>query len=414
MSSLSVVIPALNEEASIGRTIERCLAIRNQLLEEVGLEFFEIIVISDGSTDRTAEIAGSYEDVKLIAYEKNRGYGAAIKLGFATGKGDIVGFLDADGTCDPNNFIPMCLLMAKEKADIVLGSRLHKLSKMPKVRRLGNRIYALIISIISNTRITDSASGMRIIKRSALNRLYPLPNGLHFTPAMSCKAVLDPELKILEIPMSYEERAGQSKLKVIKDGFSFLNVILDISMSYRPRKLIGSAGLFLLAIALAYSFYPIEFYLQNRRLEEWMIYRLITIMIVSACGLNIISIGEIAEHMLELAGYGSTKSYTAYLLKRFFNQQSLLVIGVISALIGILSNVKTVYQYITTQHIYLHWSYIVFGGTFLLAGTQLIGLALLLRFTSFLLVRLLPENNDKVIAISSQEKPNLDRLKINL
>ncbi|KAF0240462.1 MAG: glycosyl transferase family protein, partial [bacterium] len=223
MPSLSIVIPALNEEASIASIIERCLAVREDLKREANLDDIEIIVVSDGSTDRTPEIASSYKEIKLIAYEKNKGYGAALKMGFAASKGSIVSFLDADGTCDPCSFIAMCKLMTAQNADVVIGSRMHKDSKMPLVRRIGNYLYATLISLIGNTMITDSASGMRIIQRSSLSKLYPLPNGLHFTPAMSCKAVLDPELKILEITMPYQEREGRSKLSVIKDGFRFLN-----------------------------------------------------------------------------------------------------------------------------------------------------------------------------------------------
>lgn len=397
MPSLSIVIPALNEEQSIASIIERCLAMRARLCREAGLDFCEVIVVSDGSTDRTAEIAGGYADVKLIAYERNRGYGAALKIGFESGRGDIVGFLDADGTCDPRMFVTMCELMEREGADIVLGSRMHKDSKMPRVRRLGNRLYAILISIIGNTLITDSASGMRIIKRSALERLYPLPNGLHFTPAMSCKAVLDPNLKIVEVPMPYEEREGRSKLSVLRDGFRFLNVILDISLSYRPRKLIGFIGLVLLMVALFYSFYPVEFYVRNRRLEEWMIYRLITIMVLAVGGLNVISIGEIAERMLTVAGFQRrARSLSGYVLARIFSQGALMIWGSLSIMIGVGVNYKNIIQYLTTGTVTAHWSYLLFGGTAVLAGLQLIGLGLLLRFTGFLVMRLHPESDEIV------------------
>lgn len=392
MPSLSIVIPALNEEASIASIIERCLAVRLDLKKEANLDDVEIIVVSDGSTDRTPEIAASYKDIKLIAYEKNKGYGAALKIGFASSKGTIVSFLDADGTCDPRSFIPMCKLMIAENADVVLGSRMHKDSKMPLVRRIGNYLYAILISIIGNTIITDSASGMRVIQRSSLSKLYPLPNGLHFTPAMSCKAVLDPELKILEITMPYQEREGRSKLSVIKDGFRFLNVILDISLSYRPRKIIGSIGLVLLLVSVIYAFYPIEFYLSYHRLEEWMIYRLVTVMVLAVGGLNIISISEACEQMLQQAGYRkSSNSLIAFLLNKVFSQKALLFFGIGIILLGILVNTNTIIQYVTTRTISVHWSYVIFGATTVLAGLQLVGLGLLLRFISFFITRIQPE-----------------------
>ena len=127
--SLTIVIPALNEEDAIGGTIVRCLAAREHIKSAAGLVAVEIIVVSDGSTDRTAEIAKSYEDVKVIVFEKNRGYGAAIKEGWRQGSGSLLGFLDADGTCDPNYFAEICQVTVEESADVVLGSRLGPESK---------------------------------------------------------------------------------------------------------------------------------------------------------------------------------------------------------------------------------------------------------------------------------------------
>ena len=92
---LTIVIPALDEEEAIGSTIERCLAARAEIVERSPVDDVEIIVVSDGSTDRTVEIASTYDDIQLIVFPQNRGYGAAIKQGFETGTGNLVGFLDA-------------------------------------------------------------------------------------------------------------------------------------------------------------------------------------------------------------------------------------------------------------------------------------------------------------------------------
>ena len=119
--TLTVVIPALNEEEAIGSTIQRCLNAREEIKFAAGLDDVELIVVSDGSTDRTAEIACGFEEVQVIVFEKNRGYGAAIKEGFRRGRGALVGFLDADGTCDPRYFAEMSRVACEEDADIVLG-----------------------------------------------------------------------------------------------------------------------------------------------------------------------------------------------------------------------------------------------------------------------------------------------------
>jgi len=99
---LDIVIPAFNEEQAIEAIVRRCLAARATIIEETPVTNVTVTVVSDGSSDRTAEIAKSFEpDIDVVAYEHNRGYGAAIKTGFAAGSGDLVSFLDADGTCDP-------------------------------------------------------------------------------------------------------------------------------------------------------------------------------------------------------------------------------------------------------------------------------------------------------------------------
>jgi glycosyltransferase involved in cell wall biosynthesis len=285
--SLTIVIPALNEEQAIGGTITRCLAAREQIKEAAGLDDVEIIVVSDGSTDRTPAIAREFDDVQVVVFEKNRGYGAAIKEGWRRGSGTLVGFLDADGTCDPTYFAEMCRVAVEERADVVLGSRLGPDSKMPKIRRLGNRIYAFLLGLLCGRRVTDTASGMRVVRRDALKWLYPLPDGLHFTPSMSARALLN-DLRLIEIPMQYEERIGRSKLSVLRDGVRFLQTIFTGVLCYRPEKLLLMAFVMCMIALGLLAAYPVEFYLEHRSLEEWMIYRFVVCYILGSCGLMLL------------------------------------------------------------------------------------------------------------------------------
>jgi len=160
--TLTIVIPALNEQDAIGDTISKCLEARPRIAEAVGLTHVEIIVVSDGSTDRTAEIAQGFMEVKVVVFEQNRGYGAAIKEGWKQGGGTLLGFLDADGTCDPRSFADMCRVAIDESADVVLGSRLGPDSKMPIIRRFGNRVYAFLLGLLCGRQTSDTASGMRV------------------------------------------------------------------------------------------------------------------------------------------------------------------------------------------------------------------------------------------------------------
>jgi len=156
---LTIVIPALNEEESIGSTIQRCLDARDRIRRVGHVDDVEIIVVSDGSTDRTAAIAQEFaareSAVRVIVFEKNRGYGAAIKEGFAQGSGDLVSFLDADGTCDPNYFGELCAALQSQHAMLALGSRMGKDSEMPGIRRLGNTIYAILLGSLSGRAVSD-------------------------------------------------------------------------------------------------------------------------------------------------------------------------------------------------------------------------------------------------------------------
>ena len=121
---LTIVIPALNEEEAIGDTLRRTLEARAHITANSPVRDVDIVVVSDGSTDRTEEIAKSFDDVTVLVFEKNRGYGAAIKCGFEHGRGDLVSFLDADGTCDPKTFAELCRALDEQRADLVLGSRM--------------------------------------------------------------------------------------------------------------------------------------------------------------------------------------------------------------------------------------------------------------------------------------------------
>lgn len=385
MAVLSIVIPAYNEEEAIAGVVERCLNLREELKATLGLDDVEIIVIDDGSRDRTAQIVLGYPDVRLVSFAQNRGYGAALKAGFAEAKGNILGFLDGDGTCDPKCFVELCHELKRRGCDVVLGSRMHRGSKMPWVRRIGNLLWAGLISFISGRRIVDPATGMRIFQRRVLDRLYPLPDGLHFSPAMTCKAVLSNGLTIAEVPMAYAERSGRSKLSVIRDGLRFLNTILELSLLYKPRKVMGSVGAGLLVLSGIYAFYPIEYYLRHARLEEWMIYRLLSIMVFVAVGLNIIAIGEMAESFLAAFGWRARgETLTDYVIRKVFSPRKLAGAGCALIVAALVLNLKGAYQYLTLHHVLVHWSYVVVGGTLILAGFQLLGLAVLRKFVEML------------------------------
>jgi glycosyltransferase involved in cell wall biosynthesis len=380
--SLSIVIPALNEEGAIGDTIARCLAARPRIKQAAGLADVEILVVSDGSTDRTVEIARSFEEVNVIVFERNRGYGAAIKEGWRQGRGSLVGFLDADGTCDPLYFADMCRAAVEDSADVVLGSRMGPESKMPRIRAVGNRIYAFLLGLLCGRKVTDTASGMRVVRRDSLKWLYPLPNGLHFTPSMSARALLN-DLRVIEIPMKYEERIGTSKLRVVRDGIRFLQTIITGVLCYRPEKILLMTLVLCLLLLALLAASPVEFYLQHQRLEEWMIYRFVACSLLGSFGLTLLLATALTYRMASFGPRRSAaNSFWPFVIAGVLRGPVLMVIlaGLLALAAGFVW--RGVAELAATGHVTLHWSLLLAGAFSLFSAFQTAVFALLLKVLS--------------------------------
>ena len=361
---LSIVIPALNDEDSIASIIERTLAASPVIIENTHVSEVEIIVVSDGSTDNTVKIAQNYlPSINLIVFEKNKGYGAAIKKGWEESKGELLAFLDADGTCDPLFFENLCRLLKRENADVVLGCRLNKESKMPLIRRVGNFIFATLLSILSSSKVKDTASGMRVIRKSSLKHLYPLPDGLHFTPAMSARCLLNKELVISEENMSYNEREGESKLSVSKDGVRFLKVIIKTAILYRPQIIINFLAVFILFISCLIIYNPILHYFSFGRIEDWMLYRLVFSNVLGIFSLVLFSTSFLLQNAVYLSLTTNVKNinFDGFNFK-FFNSKISLFIGILLIIVGFSLVSESILDRISTGHTNEHWSrYIVFS-----------------------------------------------------
>ena len=368
--SLTIVIPALNEEEAIGGTVERCLAARDQIKDTAGLLNVEVIVVSDGSTDRTAEIARGFPEVKVIEFAQNRGYGAAIQEGWRQGTGALVGFLDADGTCNPNTFAELCQVALRESADVVLGSRMGPQSRMPHMRRLGNRLYALLLGFLCGRYVSDTASGMRVVRRQSLRHLYPLPTGLHFTPAMSARALLN-NLRVIEIPMSYEERIGRSKLSVLRDGVRFLRAIFAGVLSYSPERPFLLAFALCMLVTVILAAYPVEFYLTNHYLEEWTIYRFVVCYILVSFALLLLLAAALVNRMAILTPRRpEAVAFWPSIVASVFSGPLLYVTQLLLLSVAGFFLWPGIVEYLTTRHVSLHWSRLLAGALGLSAAFE--------------------------------------------
>jgi glycosyltransferase involved in cell wall biosynthesis len=368
----TIVIPAFNEEKSIASTIEKTTAAGSEIVAQALVDNVTIVVVSDGSTDRTTEIASGFKGIQLIAYEKNRGYGAAIKTGFAQTDDELVGFLDADGTCDPFVFIALLKKQQETKADVVLGSRLGENSRMTLLRRIGNVFFATLINLWAGTRIKDPASGMRVIQRSSLLKLYPLPDGLHFTPAMSAKAIFNRDIVIEEISMPYEERIGESKLSVVHDGIRFLRAIIETAIVYRPRRLFNLVGLLMIIVALFLAVSPVQNYLASHNIEDRAFYRLLMIVLLVNAGILLLGLGFISQRFLELLHYRKAVTNENLPLFESLLLNHGLILGLSSLVSSLLFFYKPLLQFIGHSSVSVNWFSVLAGSFFFWLGFQLI------------------------------------------
>jgi hypothetical protein len=300
MTQLSIVIPALNEESGIADIAGRVLAVA-PALQSAGVSTLELIVVDDGSTDRTAEIAAAIPGVTVVSHPRNRGYGAAIKTGFRAASGELLAFLDADGTYPPEAFPDLCRALADTGADVVVGSRMaDSTSGMPRTRRLGNTFFAGLVSLIGGARVTDSASGQRVLKRGALEQLYPLPDGLNFTPVMTTRA-LHERLHMVEVPIHYSERVGDSKLSVLHDGRRFLTTILWTAMGYNPSRVLGLLGLACVAAAALLGLGLVLLRLSGTTtLGPWGVFAAFTTLVLGVSGVSILNLGITFNYLVSL------------------------------------------------------------------------------------------------------------------
>jgi glycosyltransferase involved in cell wall biosynthesis len=360
---LLIAIPALNEEQSIRGIVQRSLQARQYIVENSPVTDVQITVVSDGSTDATVERAMEFADrIKVIVFPKNRGYGAAIMEAWALSDADLLGFIDADGTCDPRTFAALCQKLADEKADIVLGCRISANNSMPAIRRLGNQIFALLLATLSNRMVKDTASGMRVVRRSVLPSLYPLPSGLHFTPAMSARAMLCDTIRIVEVDMSYAEREGRSKLSVLRDGLRFFNVILSTALLYRPSKLLmPGCGIFLLG-SLLLMIAPISHYLATRTLAEWMIYRFLVSTLFAQVSLLLWGASGITSRIVRVAIQQEIRTASSFFYTWIRTPWFWVVTGLLTAA-GMVLVYPAAYQLWQTGHTTVHWSRFVVAMT---------------------------------------------------
>lgn len=393
MTILSVVIPAYNEENGISEIALRVLAVE-PALKGAGVDKLELLVVDDGSKDKTAEVASGIPGVSLIRHPKNKGYGAALKTGFSKASGELIGFLDADGTYPPEYFPQLCQAALKG-TDLVIGSRMAGAeSQMPLTRRIGNFFFATLLTLLGRQKVTDSASGMRVFKKEILEQIYPLPDGLNLTPVMSTRA-LHEGIKIEEVPIPYSERVGRSKLSVIRDGRIFLQSMVWTALSYNPVRILGLLGLGGIGIAgLIFLGLIVARLNGTTTLGSWGVVALFTALISVVAGVNVFALGVTFNYLVSLFYKKPIRQglFGKPIFKTPLDQQFGWM-GILATVLGLVIAVVSLVLGVRGWDIDRLWFYLLSSAMIFLVGVQL--------FVYWLLLRILEELSQREVKTRS-------------
>lgn len=289
----SLIIPAWNEEKALPLVIDEALKFVD-----------EIVVVDDGSKDRTYDIGKRYSKkfrkVKIIRHKKNSGKVAAIRTGIKNSTGDIIILTDADFTY-PARYIPKFVSEIKKGADLVLGDRVSLgLRNIPLFNRIGNLLFSFLISYVGCSEIKDGQTGFRAFRKNKFKELDVCAKSLEFETKMTTRAS-KLGYKILEIPIEYRERVGKSKLHPLRDGYRMLRALFSIAISETSliAKTIMFPSIFLIIAALFFGIISIieaVAWYQYGIPSKHKYYPLLTALSIFV-SIQLISLGLVIDHL---------------------------------------------------------------------------------------------------------------------
>ena len=246
MDRVTIIIPAYNEEGAIASVLSQIRAL--------GLAA-DIIVVDDGSSDRTAAIA-SAQGARVIQHPVNCGYGRSVKDAVLQAQTDIIVVIDADGTY-PADQIPVLLARFAEGFDMVVGARQGAAYRGSFLKMPARIVFKFLVEFTTGRHIPDINSGLRIFRRSTVQRYFPdICDGFSFTTTITLIYLLTSKT-VGYVPIPYHRRIGRSKVKIIRDSLRTMQYITEVTATYNPLKLFLLLSWFLIVLSLAFLLYAI-------------------------------------------------------------------------------------------------------------------------------------------------------------
>lgn len=230
----TVLVPCYNEEGAIEQTVAFLTSV-------LGDGDYELLVVNDGSTDKSAEALerakAKTPKLRVVTHEQNSGYGAALKTGIRNAFSELIVITDADGTY-PCERIPELVERCKN-ADMIVGARIGDDVQYSKIRKIPKIFLKAYASWLTGRHIPDMNSGLRVFRRDVVEKfLRILPDGFSFTTTITM-AMMRNRYRVEFVPISYKPRIGKSKIKPIRDTIRFSQLILRTGMYFGPLRVFG-------------------------------------------------------------------------------------------------------------------------------------------------------------------------------
>ena len=225
---ISVVVPVYNEEDSVEKVLDQIHTVMGATGED-----YELIVVNDGSTDRSGEVLAGRTDVTVLSHPGNEGYGRALKTGISAARGEWIAILDADATYPVGALAS--LLSAREGYDMVVGARVQS-RNISLPRRIGQSVMRLLVRALTNVHVPDLNSGLRVFRRELAEEFWGLlPEGFSFTTTITV-AALSARRRVRYVAIDYHKRVGKSSINPVTDFHNFLMLIVMTVTYFRPLK----------------------------------------------------------------------------------------------------------------------------------------------------------------------------------